>query len=190
MKRILFALLTLSLGGCATTWPESASINPQINDQPDNIYSGNAVAIDNQDTRVGSQIIKIKIKKEPVVLLANNVSPASVLADRLGKGLTAQGAQISAQGDTHLTLIVEQLQSEITKPGLVYKSRVNLQVKVKAERNGASITKEFRKSAMKESATQPDIGDIELQLNEHLSSLLEQILQDSQLRNYIKGSSY
>lgn len=65
MKRILFALLALSLGGCATTWPETASINPQINDQPDNIYSGNAVAIDNQDTRVGSQIIKIKIKKSP-----------------------------------------------------------------------------------------------------------------------------
>ena len=37
MKRILFALLALSLGGCATTWPESASINPQINGQPGNI---------------------------------------------------------------------------------------------------------------------------------------------------------
>ena len=43
---------------------------------------------------------------------------------------------------------------------------------------------------MKESATQPDIGDIELQLNEHISSLLNEMLQDSQLRNYIKGSSY
>ena len=69
MKSILFALLALTLGGCATTWPESASLNPQINDQPDNIYSGNTIAIDNQDTRLGSQIIKIKIKKDPEVLI-------------------------------------------------------------------------------------------------------------------------
>ena len=190
MKSILFALLALTLGGCATTWPESASLNPQINDQPDNIYSGNTIAIDNQDTRLGSQIIKIKIKKDPEVLIPNNITPGAVMADRLGKGLAAQGAQISAQGDTHLTLIVDEMQSEVTKPGLVYKSRVSLKVKLKAERNGASITKEYRKSAMKESATQPDIGDIELQLNEHISSLLNEMLQDSQLRNYIKGSSY
>jgi uncharacterized lipoprotein len=191
MKRLLSALFAIALAGCANTWPETASLNPQINDQPDNVYNGQAtISVDSQDSRIGSQIIRVKIKNEPEVLIPNNVSPGTLFADRLMKGFRAQGATISSQGDTHLTVIIEQIQDEITRPGLAYKSRVAMTVKLKAERNGRIITKEYRKSAMKESATQPDIGDIELLMNEHISDLLNQMLGDSQMRTFIKGSAY
>ena len=64
MRTLLFALLALALSGCSTTWPESASLNPIINDQPDTILpQGTRIKVDSSDARVGSQIIKIKIKK-------------------------------------------------------------------------------------------------------------------------------
>ncbi len=56
MKKILFILLAMSLGssvtGCSTAWPESASINPIINDQADNILPNNTrVTVTGNDTR-------------------------------------------------------------------------------------------------------------------------------------------
>ena len=80
--------------------------------------------------RVGTQIIKIAKKDEPVVLIPNNISPDQVLADRLKKGLTAQGASVSPQADTQLKLIVQNMQAEVTKPGMAYKTRVKLEVKL------------------------------------------------------------
>lgn len=78
MKPLLFALLALALCGCSSTWPESASLNPIINDQPDNILPQGTRIMDSNDSRVGSQIIKIKIKGEPEVLIPNNVAPATL----------------------------------------------------------------------------------------------------------------
>lgn len=190
MKSVLFALLAVLATGCATTWPESASINPQINDQPDNLLSGKQVAVSSQDTRVGTQIIKIAKKDEPVVLIPNNISPDQVLADRLKKGLTAQGASVSPQADTQLKLIVQNMQAEVTKPGMAYKTRVKLEVKLQVQKGSTGIVKTYQKSAMKESATQPDIGDIELMLNEQCAKLLNDMLNDSQIRGAIQGGAY
>lgn len=187
MKSALLALFALILGGCATAWPESASLNPLINDQPDHVFSGNTVSIDNQDSRTAQQIISIKRKGEHEVLIPNNITPSAVLADRLGQGLKAQGASVGNQGNTHITLIVDDLLAEVTKPGLAYKTRINLQVRLKMERNGNVLTKEFHKSASKETATQPDISDLEMQLNAQISTLLNMVLLDTQMRDMIRG---
>ncbi len=190
MRSLLFALLALALSGCSTTWPESASLNPIINDQPDTILpQGTRIKVDSNDTRVGSQIIKIKLKGEPEVLIPNNVAPATLLADRLAKGYAKQGAIITNDADNHLTLGIEQLQAEVTKPGLVYKTRIAIRVKLNAEHNGSHITKEYRKSAMQETATLPDTGDIEVMLNEQIATLLNEMLGDSQVRNYIRSGN-
>ncbi len=192
MKKILFILLAMSLGssvtGCSTAWPESASINPIINDQADNILPNNTrVTVTGNDTRTGTQIIKIKLDGKPVVLIPNNVAPSTLLAERLARGFAKQGAIITSNADNQLTLTITQLQAEVTKPGFVYKSRINVKVSLKAENNGAHITKEYRQSAMQESATLPNTNEIEDMLNIQLSKLLNQILKDPQIRGYIKS---
>lgn len=87
------------------------------------------------------QIIKIKLDGKPVVLIPNNVAPSTLLAERLARGFAKQGAIITSNADNQLTLTITQLQAEVTKPGFVYKSRVNVKVSLKAENNGAHITK-------------------------------------------------
>lgn len=190
MKSVLFAVLAVVLAGCSTAWPENASINPQINDQPDNLLAGQSVSVSSQDVRSGHQIIKINKQGEPVVLIPNAISPDQVMADRLQKGLAAQGATIAPQGGAEVKVIVQNMLAEVTKPGLAYKTRVRMEVKLQVQKNGAGIAKTYQKSAMKESATQPDMGDIELMLNDQTSKLLNDMLSDSQVRAVIKGSNY
>ena len=117
------------------------------------------------------------------------MAPATLLADRLAKGYAKQGAIITNDAENHLTLGIEQLQAEVTKPGLVYKTRIAIRVKLNAEHNGSHITKEYRKSAMQETATLPDTGDIEVMLNEQIATLLNEMLGDSQVRNYIRSGN-
>lgn len=188
MKKFLFVLMALCLGACSTSWPENASINPIINDQADNILPNNTrITVSGNDSRSGSQIIKINLDGKPVVLIPNNVAPSTLLAERLAKGFAKQGAIITSNADNQMTLTINELQVEVTKPGFAYKSRVNIKVSLKAENNGAHITKEYRQSAMQESATLPNTHELENMLNIQIAKLLNQMLKDPQIRGYIKS---
>lgn len=62
--------------------------------------------------------------------------------------MPSKGPSSPMMPKTYLTLSIEELLAEVTKPGFVYKTRVAIRVKLKAEHNGSHITKEYRKSAM------------------------------------------
>lgn len=188
MKTVLFALTALLLAGCASGWPETASLNPVVNDQPDRIYGyGTSASIDSRDTRLGSQIIRIKVAGEPVVMIPNNVNPAQLMAERLAEGLGRQGLTQSGVSNVGLTLEVDELMAEVSKPGLLYQTNTKVRLKLVVDNQGNTLTKEYNKGASKESATRPDIYDLEMQLNEQLTKLLDQMLADGQIRSAIKG---
>ena len=42
---------------------------------------------------------------------------------------------------------------------------------------------------MQETATLPDTGDLEVMLNEQIATLLNEMLGDSQVRNYIRSGN-
>ncbi len=188
MKTALFALAALLLSGCAASWPETASLNPVVNDQPDRIYGfGTRASFDGSDRRLGSQIIRIKLGNEPVVMIPNNVNPAQLLAERLAEGLGRQGLTQSGAANVGLTLEVHEMMAEVSKPGLLYQTNTKVRLKLVVDNQGNVLSKEYNKGASKESATRPDIYDLEMRLNEQLTQLLDQMLADTQIRSAIKG---
>ena len=77
--------------------------------------------------------------------------------------------------------------AEVSKPGLLYQTNTKVRLKLVVDNQGNTLTKEYNKGASKESATRQDIYDLEMQLNEQLTKLLDQMLADSQIRSAIKG---
>ena len=83
MKKSLLLLAALVLGGCATHWPESALLNPQVIPSNQQYYSGNRITMEGVDKREAAYVFSIK-KKEKAPVLVNSSQPLnSLLAEKL-----------------------------------------------------------------------------------------------------------
>ena len=187
MKKSLLLLAALVLGGCATHWPESALLNPQVIPSNQQYYSGNRITMEGVDKREAAYVFSIKYKEKAPVLV-NSERPLNLLmAERLAEGLRSQGLEVGNSGTTNLTLVISNAAVNVEEKTFTYvtKSRVSLQVI--ADFQGNRLTKQFNMSSSKESPSEPGMADLESTLNLQLGSALQQIMADEALRGYMKG---
>jgi len=187
MRASALLVLSLLLGGCAASWPEQASLNPQVAQQAAGLYQGQSLSLQAQDKRLASQVITIKLDGEPEVRVPNQVAPAELLRQKLEQGFAKQGLSQGGMDSPEMTLIINALEAQVTKPGLLYKTRTQLQIKLELRHNGLYLGKSFGKNSSEDSATRPDVPGLEKTLNQQLSSLLDQVLTDQEIRSFIKG---
>uniref|UniRef100_UPI003BA198C5 YajG family lipoprotein n=1 Tax=Aeromonas jandaei TaxID=650 RepID=UPI003BA198C5 len=187
MKKSLLLLAALMLGGCATHWPETAMLNPQVIPANQQVYSGNRITMEGVDKREVAYVFSIKYKEKAPVLV-NSERPLNLLmAERLAEGLRSQGLEVGNSGTTNLTLVISNAAVNVEEKTFTYvtKSRVSLQVI--ADFQGNRLTKQFNMSSSKESPSEPGMADLESTLNLQLGSALQQIMADEALRGYLKG---
>ena len=187
MKKSLLLLAALMLGGCATHWPETAMLNPQVIPANQQVYSGNRITMEGVDKREAAYVFFIKYKEKAPVLV-NSERPLNLLmAERLAEGLRSQGLEVGNSGTTNLTLVISNAAVNVEEKTFTYvtKSRVSLQVI--ADFQGNRLTKQFNMSSSKESPSEPSMADLESTLNLQLGSVLQQIMADDALRGYLKG---
>ncbi|KIQ84857.1 MULTISPECIES: YajG family lipoprotein [Aeromonas] len=187
MKKSLLLLAALMLGGCATHWPETAMLNPQVIPANQQVYSGNRITMEGVDKREAAYVFSIKYKEKAPVLV-NSERPLNLLmAERLAEGLRSQGLEVGNSGTTNLTLVISNAAVNVEEKTFTYvtKSRVSLQVI--ADFQGNRLTKQFNMSSSKESPSEPSMADLESTLNLQLGSALQQIMADEALRGYLKG---
>ena len=187
MKKSLLLLAALMLGGCATHWPETAMLNPQVIPANQQVYSGNRITMEGVDKREAAYVFSIKYKEKAPVLV-NSERPLNLLmAERLAEGLRSQGLEVGNSGTTNLTLVISNAAVNVEEKTFTYvtKSRVSLQVI--ADFQGNRLTKQFNMSSSKESPSEPGMAELESTLNLQLGSALQQIMADEALRGYLKG---
>ena len=188
MKKLMLLLSIVLFVGCAASWPQKANLNPVVDDQLDGFYQpGLDVSIDGQDERAGSQIIKIALPESPVTLIPNQVSPHVLLAERLQDGFRQQGLASGNQSNITISIVVEELQATLTKPGVMFNANAKSRIKLTVTNNGNILNKEYNRASSQDSVTRPDIHDLEVLLNEQLSEIMAQALSDNQIRGAIKG---
>lgn len=188
MKKLPLLLCALIMAGCAASWPQKANINPVVDDQPSSIYQpGIDISISGVDSRNGAQIIKIALADSPVTLIPNQIAPEIVLTERLQNAFQQQGLASGNLSNVNIAVTIEDLQSTLTKPGVMFNITTNSRIKLTVSNNGNNLNKEYNRSSTKESITRPDIHDMEVQINEQLSDIMAQALSDNQIRGAIKG---
>ncbi|MGL5661969.1 MAG: YajG family lipoprotein [Aeromonas sp.] len=187
MKKSLLLLGALLLGGCATHWPETAMLNPQVAPSSQQYYSGNSITLEGVDKRAQPNVFTIQYKGKPPVYV-NSAQPLNLLlAERFGQGLRSQGLEVANSGTTNVTLVINKAVVNVKEKTFTYltKSRVSLQVI--ADFQGHRLTKQLSRSSSKESPDEPSIAELESTLNLQLAGLLQQFMADEVLRSYLRG---
>ncbi|MDO2947144.1 YajG family lipoprotein [Aeromonas simiae] len=187
MKKTALLLAATLLGGCATSWPETAYINPPIVPANQQYYSGNSVTLEGVDSRPSAYVISVKKKEKPVVLINSGQPLPNIIAARLTEGFRSQGLNVANIGTTNLRVEVVQASVDVEEKTFTYVTKSKVSLRATADFQGNRVSKQFNASSSKEGPGQPNVVDLEAILNVHLSNLMQQILDDQQLRSYLKG---
>lgn len=187
-KWLMSAIVALSLTACASYYPIAVDVKPTA-DAKSGVYDGQAVSIGSNDARQYEHIIQIEQnnKKTVVIGASNNLEEQMTLA--LVRGLSTQGAQVGQGANTDITLELEEVLTRVIRGHISYDAVHQLRVQLTLKREGRTITKQFRRSAQAEFAGRlhPELDKIKEALNEQLSLMIKDILNDRDVQQFIKG---
>jgi uncharacterized lipoprotein len=184
MNRLLILTgLFLVLVGCAKQ-PVIANLNPVFGEQPEGIYHGVSVAITGQDLRKSSEVV-VYMNDQPATRLANVTAPKDLIAKKLAGGLREQGLVIEPTSQVQLKFVVNDLLARVTHDKLLYSAVAKTHIILTVENQGSVFTKVFKREANNDSATRPDLPELEAMLNAQLTDIAQQIFQDEEIRRLL-----
>lgn len=184
MNRLLFFTCLFLLVGCAKQ-PVITNLNPHLGEQPPGIFGGGLSAtINGQDARKSPEVV-VFMNDQPPSRLANVSSPSDLIAARLGAGLRDQGLVIEPSSPVRLKFVINELLVQVTHQKLLYTAEGKTHIVLTVENRGAVFTRVFKREAYNDSATRPDLPDLEKMLNTQLADIVQQILQDQEIRQLI-----
>jgi len=185
MKKIVLLACVLLFPGCTVKYPETANLNLQVPVQSSVVYTRSTASVRGHDARENPEIVVFKVKNEPVVKVPNLSSPHIVITERLAGGLREQGLQFESNSPVRILLDLNQLLVTVTKSNLLYNSEAVSQVTLEVINSETSLTKKYTRNHRQGSVSRPDIDEIEKMLNDQLSTIVNQILIDAEIRKLI-----
>jgi len=184
MKKLILLACLFVLAGCAKQ-PVIANLNPHLAEQQAGIYDGrNSAAITGQDSRKSSEVVVFE-NDQPATRLSNVCAPSELISSKLAEGLEDQGLSIEPSSQVRLKFNINELRINVTHQTLLYSAVAKTHIILSVENRGAVFTKVFKREANKDSAT-PNLTDLETMLNTQLADIIQQIIQDEEVRQLIK----
>jgi uncharacterized lipoprotein len=188
MKHIFWVIvLMLFLSSCAAEIPRYTNLHPALPDQISRQYAegGGGFTITGQDARPSENVVTFALGDDPVIRLINRPAPSELLADLLSLGWQKQGLLAYPTASTHLTVIVDTLLVEVTKPKALFKTVTKTKIRLLAEKEPTSLTRTFSRESNDETLRRPELPVLEKGLNDQLTDIIAQILADPEIRAVI-----
>lgn len=184
MKKIIVLACFLLLTGCAKK-PVIANLNLYLGEQPAGVYADPlSAAISGKDSRK-SQDVVVYLSDEPPTGLANISAPQDLISAKLADGLKRQGLRIEPSAPVHLNFDINELLVRVSRSKMLYTAEGNTFISLTVENRGTVFNKTYKREATKDSATRPDLPALEEMLNTQLADIVQQVLQDDEVRKLI-----
>ncbi|GAB6190348.1 YajG family lipoprotein [Desulfocastanea catecholica] len=187
MKNIFLLALTILLTGCAAQYPLTTNLKVPPRSQPMGIYGdSHSAALKGHDARKDSAVVIYQIKGKPQIKIPNKVAPHVLVAERLADGLQQQGLSFQSDAPVYIQLDINELVATVTRPNVLYTSTAKSRLALTIRNSEITLTKTYSRQANRDSATRPPVKDLEKLLNGQLIDIVNQILQDTEIRNAIR----
>lgn len=182
MKRVLFVACFLLLAGCSTNYPLTTSLQLHGDSRPSGGYDqGISAVLTGHDARKESAVVAYQLTQPPV-LLPNDTEPHALITRQLAEGFMHQGLVFKSGAPIRIQLNIEELLADVRRPKILFTTTARSHITLLVTNQGSTLTKTYKREANRESATKPDLVDLEKMLNEQLSEIVGQILQDTEVR--------
>lgn len=190
LSAMLLFLAALSISGCALS-PQSINIQPQVALE-DVVPRGDGQALaltvaDERKTRVvGTRGGVYAATSE--ISTAADIRPA--IRDELARQLDKLGFRVVDSGAEAATLkvIVDSIEYQASGAPVVDTVETAATIRVQARVDNREYTGRYRGTRTTEVFTAPDVEENEAMINAAVARVLERLLSDTELQDFLRGS--
>ena len=187
MKQIAIVACIVLLAGCSANYPLNTNLQLHTDSQPMGIYNNSITAtMSGHDARKNSAVVAYQVQGQSEILLPNETEPHILIANQLAKGFVEQGLVFENGAPVRIQLNLEELLVKVNRPKLLYNATARSHITLIVTNRGTTLTKTYVREANRESATRPPVQDLEKMLDEQLTDIVKQILQDEEVRIAIR----
>ena len=183
MNKHLLLLFALLLAGCSAKYPTATNLSLPVSRQPADMFrEGTSAFLAGHDARTNSAVAIYQLKGEPLIEIPNRIAPHILVTEQLAGGLKEQGLVFASDSPVRIRLDINELLVTVTRPQLLYRATASSRLTLTVKNQGMSLTKTFDREANRESVTRPPVADLEQMVNGQLTDIINQILQDEEIR--------
>ncbi|HBY84799.1 MAG TPA: hypothetical protein DEO86_02905 [Colwellia sp.] len=183
-KLIVLALLLISIVGCSTA-PTHLIVAPQVYLSPSNQLSGKEAQLNVVDMRTSPHIIQILEKDEAAIILSSEQRLEDIIQGLLAKQWQQQGLTLANSANNQVTVSIEKAIISVDQESVSYSTQSEIIIKVSIDNSKQTLTSSFKNRAHSEGALNADIAVLEREFNQHLSTLIKQILISKDIKTFL-----
>jgi uncharacterized lipoprotein len=183
MKRIALFICALLLAGCSAQYPITTALRLQVDRQSTAMYDPDTTAaLKGHDARQETAVVIYRLKGKSEVQIPNETPPHALVTNQLAAGLQAQGLVFAGGSPVRIQLDLNELVATVTRPKLLYSATARSYVTLTIKNRKISLSKTFDRETTRDTATKPPVHELEKMLNDQLTDIVNQILQDPEIR--------
>jgi uncharacterized lipoprotein len=183
VKKLFILAFSLLLTGCGAKYPLTTNLNLQVSSQTAGIYSNaTSAALKGRDARKDGAVVVYQLEGKPEIRLPNQTAPHILVTKRLAGGLQEHGLVFESASPVRIQLDINELLVAVIRPKLLYSAKAKSHLTLTIKNREISLTKTYAREANRDSVTRPPVQDLEKLLNDQLTDIVNQILQDEEVQ--------
>ena len=184
LKLLIATVLLVTITACSTA-PTHLIITPQVHLPASNQFSNQQAQVTVVDMRTSTHIVQILRKDKAATILSAEQRLEYIIQDILTTQWQQQGLQFNASAKNNITITIEKAIISVDQESVSYTTQSEIILKVSIDNTKQTLTSRFKNRAHSEGALKADIAVLEREFNQHLSSLLKQILTSKDIKKFL-----
>jgi uncharacterized lipoprotein len=178
-------LLLMLLNGCANL-PSHLIISPDNVITPAIFHANKQAQLNVIDMRTANHVVQIIRKGEAATLLSTQERLEETIKKNLSKHWKKQNLDIQPNGLNAITVAIEKAVISVVQERVEYQVQTEIVLKITINNGSQTLTTTFNNRGNSDGPLQADIAVLERNFNQRLEKILEQVLANKKISNFLK----
>ena len=149
-------------------------------------YQNKEASITVTDIRRAQHVVQISRKDEAAEIYSSQQPLSNIIKQTLISEFKKQGLAINTQANNAIEVIIENSLISVQQEMMKYQVNNELMIHVKVNNGEQTLSNTFKVRGTSEGPLSADIAVLERDFNQQLTKLLTQIINNVEIRNFIK----
>jgi len=179
------AIIITLLSGCASS-PSHLIIAPEITTPPISQVVQKQASLKVTDMRIANHVVQILREGEAATLFSAQERLEDIIKYSLSKHWQQQGLFIQTSAVNSIDIEIEKALISITQEMMSYQAKSEIRLTVSINNSQQTLTSTFKNHGSSNGPFKADIAVLERNFNQRLTNLLQEILINKKINDFIK----
>ncbi len=184
IHKVTACLLLLGLYGCANV-PSHIIIAPEISSPSNTVQNNKQAQLDVIDMRTSNHIVQIMREGKAAILVSAQERLENTIQETLTKHWKKQQLTLNNNAINTINITIDKAIINVEQSTFDYKVQTEIILKVIVNNGSETLTSTFKNRGNSDGPFKADIAVLERNFNERLAKLLEQIIVNQKISDFL-----